>query len=46
MTDLSAPSGATPTRDLDHREIFARFVDRLAARLPRRGIARPSVRMP
>ncbi len=36
MTDRPAPSGATPSRDLDHREVFARFVDRLAVRLPPR----------
>ncbi len=38
MPDHPAPPGATPSRDLaplDHREVFARFVDRLAARLPR-----------
>ena len=35
MTDRSAPAGATPPHDLDHREVFARFVDRLAARLAR-----------
>lgn len=42
MTDHAAPSRATPSlarayvpsRDT-HREIFARFVDRLAARLGR-----------
>lgn len=35
MSDHPAPACATPPRDLDHREVFARFVDRLAARLPR-----------
>ena len=35
MTDNSAPPGATPSLGLDHREVFARFVDRLAARLAR-----------
>jgi hypothetical protein len=46
MTAATAPSSATPSRDLDHREVFARFVDRLAARLPRPGPGRPSVRTP
>ena len=46
MTDHSAPPGATPSRDLDHREVFARFVDRLATRLPRPGGGGPSVRTP
>ena len=39
MTDHPAPARATPPRAPSresHREIFARFVDRLAARLPRR----------
>lgn len=40
MTDRTAPPGATPSRDLDHREVFARFVDRLAARLPRATVER------
>jgi len=35
MTSAAAPQSATPSRDLDHREVFARFVDRLATRLPR-----------
>lgn len=45
MTDASAPSGATPSRGLDHREVFARFVDALAARLPRPGarVVRPAL---
>ena len=46
MTATSAPPGATPSRDLDHREVFARFVDRLATRLPRPDAGRPSVRTP
>lgn len=33
MTDRPAPSGATLAHAPDHRVIFARFVDRLAARL-------------
>jgi hypothetical protein len=39
-----APASATPSRDLDHREVFARFVDRLADRLPRPGGGKPAVR--
>ncbi|MDK9697795.1 MAG: hypothetical protein OEL76_15550 [Siculibacillus sp.] len=46
MTDTAAPPRATPARDLDHREVFARFVDRLVIRLPRPGAGRPSVRTP
>jgi hypothetical protein len=46
MTNIPAQSGATPARDLYHREVFARFVDRLATRLPRPGAGRPAVRMP
>ncbi len=44
MTDTPAPPSATPSRDLDHREVFSRFVDRLADRLPRAGTGRPAVR--
>lgn len=33
MTDRTAPPGATLPHGLDHREVFARFVDRLAGRL-------------
>lgn len=40
MTDISAPAGATPSLGLDHREVFARFVDRLAARLARIAVER------
>jgi hypothetical protein len=40
MTDVSAPSGATHAHGLDHREVFARFVDRLAERLVRLPAAR------
>ena len=43
MTDRPAPSGATPSLGLDHREVFARFVDRLAARLARIAVERRSV---
>ena len=44
MPDRPAPPGVG--RDLDHREVFARFVDRLATRLPRPETPRPSVRIP
>ena len=43
MTDISAPSGAIPSLGLDHREVFARFVDRLAARLARLPAERRSI---
>lgn len=33
MTDRTAPAGASLPHGLDHREVFARFVDRLAGRL-------------
>ncbi|MER2607254.1 MAG: hypothetical protein ABTQ29_15585 [Siculibacillus sp.] len=35
MTEWLARLRATPPHVRDHRAVFARFVDRLAARLPR-----------